>query len=169
MPSKALRRERNFGFLLKDVSRRYVERFERRAREIPLTLAQCKVLVRLEKNEGVSQARLSELAEVEPMTMVRILDRMEREGWIERRRHPTDRRARCLYLRERARPLLDEIWRLADATRAEAFAGIDKAHREGLIDLLETIHTNMRALEDVPHDTRANASPARSRRAKGRA
>jgi MarR family transcriptional regulator for hemolysin len=69
-------RLRNFGFLLKEVSRRYVNRFEVRAAEIPLNLAQAKALVRLEKNEGVSQARLAELAEVDPMTMVRILDRM---------------------------------------------------------------------------------------------
>jgi DNA-binding MarR family transcriptional regulator len=146
----AIARERNFGFLLKDVSRRYVERFERRAREISLTLAQCKVLVRLEKNEGVSQARLAELAEIEPMMMVRILDRMERDGWLTRRPHPTDRRARCLYLTPRAKPLLDEIWRLSDLTRAEAFAGVTKARREGLIALLEQIHANMRALENAP-------------------
>jgi DNA-binding MarR family transcriptional regulator len=147
MPAVSLERERNFGFLLKDVSRRYVERFERRAREISLTLPQCKVLVRLSRNEGVSQARLSELAEVEPMTMVRILDRMERDGWLERRAHPTDRRARCLYLTRRAKPLLDEIWRLADLTRAEAFAGIAKAQRRTLLELLEHIHANMRALD----------------------
>ena len=81
-------RMRNFGFLLKDVSRRYVLRFEQRAREISLTLPQCKALVRLEKNEGVSQARLAELADVEPMTMVRILDRMEADGLLERRPDP---------------------------------------------------------------------------------
>src|ERR1022692_1912304 len=86
-------RLRNFGFLLKDVSRRYVLRFEQRAREILLTLPQCKALVRLEKNEGVSQARLAELAEVEPMTMVRILDRMQADGLLERRPDPADRRS----------------------------------------------------------------------------
>lgn len=148
MAAATVERDRNFGFLLKDVSRRYVERFERRAREVSLTLAQCKVLVRLEKNEGVSQARLSELAEIEPMTMVRILDRMERDGWLERRAHPTDRRARCLYLTRRAKPLLDEIWRLADLTRAEAFAGISKARRKTLLEVLEQIHGNMCELDE---------------------
>lgn len=79
---------RNFGFLLKDLSRRYVLRFEQRARDLSLTLPQCKVLVRLETNEGMSQARLAELAEVEPMTMVRIIDRMEADGLLERRADP---------------------------------------------------------------------------------
>src|ERR1700680_3989510 len=101
-------RLRNCGFLLKEVTRRYVLRFEvRAAREISLNLSQAKTLVRLEKNEGVSQARLAELAEVDAMAMVRILDRMEADGLLERRPDPADRRARCLYLTPKAKPLLE--------------------------------------------------------------
>jgi MarR family transcriptional regulator, transcriptional regulator for hemolysin len=156
---------RNFGFLVKDVSRRYAERFERRARGIPLTLPQCKVLVRLEKNQGVSQARLAELAEIEPMTMVRILDRMEAEGWLERRADPSDRRARCLYLTTKAKPLLAHIWRLVDLARAEAFTGFTKAERVAFLDLLERIHRNMCAVdggEDHAGD-RAAEPPVRAK------
>jgi DNA-binding MarR family transcriptional regulator len=140
-------RLRNFGFLLKDLSHRYVQRFEVRAREISLTLPQCKVLVRLEKNEGVSQARLAELAEVDAMTMVRILDRMEADGLLERRPDPADRRARCLYLTPKAKPFLDQIWRMSDATRAEVFAGVGKSERDVFIAVLERIHDNLSRLE----------------------
>jgi DNA-binding MarR family transcriptional regulator len=143
-------RLRNFGFLLKEVSRRYVQRFEARARAISLTLPQCKVLVRLEKNQGVSQARLAELAEVDAMTMVRILDRMEADGLLERRADPSDRRARCLYLTAKARPLLDEIWRLSEATRAETFHGMSRAERDGFMDILERLHDNLAASERKP-------------------
>lgn len=143
-------RLRNFGFLLNDLTRRYVLRFEQRARAIALTLPQCKVLVRLQKNEGASQARLAELAEVDPMTMVRILDRMEADGLLERRLDPADRRARCLYLTRKARPLLDEIWHLADLTRAEVFAGIGRREREAFITMLERMHNNVCVLEDHP-------------------
>jgi len=136
-------RLRNFGFLLKEVSRRYVNRFEVRAREISLNLAQAKALVRLEKNEGVSQARLAELAEVDPMTMVRILDRMEAEGLLERRPDPADRRARCLFLTAKARPILSEIWRLSDEIRAELFAGVSKAEREQFMAVLERLYDNI--------------------------
>jgi MarR family transcriptional regulator, transcriptional regulator for hemolysin len=146
----AMDRLHNFGFLLNDLTRRYVLRFEQRARAIALTLPQCKVLVRLQKNEGASQARLAELAEVEPMTMVRILDRMEADGLLERRLDPADRRARCLYLTRKARPLLDEIWHLADLTRAEVFAGIGRREREAFITMLERMHNNVCALEDHP-------------------
>jgi DNA-binding MarR family transcriptional regulator len=87
-------RFKNVGYLLKDVSRRYVARFERHAAEVSLTLMQCKVLLHLSRNEGVSQVRLCELTDVEPMMMVRILDRMEADKLLERRPDPDDRRAR---------------------------------------------------------------------------
>jgi DNA-binding MarR family transcriptional regulator len=137
----------NFGFLLRDVSRRYVLRFEQRAREISLTLAQCGVLIRLENNEGVSQARLAELADVEPMTMVRIIDRMERDGLLERRPDPEDRRARRVYLAGKAKPVLDEIWRLVELTQAESFAGVGPQEREDFVGVLRRIHDNLCALD----------------------
>jgi MarR family transcriptional regulator for hemolysin len=141
-------RQRNFGFLLKEVSRRYVNRFEVRAAEIPLNLAQAKTLVRLEKNEGVSQARLAELAEVDPMTMVRILDRMEAEGLLERRPDPADRRARCLYLTAKAKPILGEIWRLSDEIRAEIFAGVSQAEHEQFMSVLQRLYDNISQLDE---------------------
>jgi DNA-binding MarR family transcriptional regulator len=141
-------RLKNFGFLLKGVSRRYVLRFERHAARISLTLVQCRALTHLEKNEGISQARLAELTDVEPMAMVRILDRMEADGVIERRPDPDDRRARRLHLTARARPLLDEIWRLAALTRAETFAGIGRSEREAFVAVLERLDANLCALDD---------------------
>ena len=140
-------RLRNFGFLLKEASRRYVQRFEDHAREISLTLPQCKTLVRLEKNEGVSQARLAELAEVDAMTMVRILDRMEADGLLERRPDPADRRARCLYLTAKAKPLLNEIWRLSERVRAETLIGLDRRDLDVFMDVLERMHDNLVRLE----------------------
>ena len=142
-------RMRNFTFLLREVSRRFVLRFEEHARSISLTLPQCKVLIRLENNEGVSQARLAELTDVDAMTMVRILDRMEAEGLLERRPDPADRRARCLYLTAKARPILDEIWRLSEEIRGEIFADVSKAEREQFMDVLERLYNNISRLEGL--------------------
>jgi MarR family transcriptional regulator, transcriptional regulator for hemolysin len=141
--------QRSFGFLLKDVSRLYVQRFEQRAGALGLTLPQCKALVHLAQGEGISQAQLSEATDLDPMTLVRILDRMETDGWLERRRDPADRRARRLYLTAKGRPLVDEIWNLVDLTRGEAFAGIPKQRTEQLIALLETIRNNIATLEPL--------------------
>lgn len=137
---------RNFGFLLKDLGRLYTRRFEERAQALQLTLPQCKTLGFLSRNEGVSQVRLAELTEIDPMSMVRILDYMEAEGWVERRADPNDRRARCLYVKDKARAILDEIWRLAAQTRVE-FLG-DLSHEEclHLIDMLERVHSTARAI-----------------------
>jgi MarR family transcriptional regulator, transcriptional regulator for hemolysin len=146
-------RLRNCGFLLKEVSRRYTLLFEHRARQFPLTLSQCKALVRLEKNQGVSQARLAELAEVDAMTMVRILDRMEADGLLERRPDPADRRARCLYLTAKAKPLLDQIWRLADDIRAEIFAGVAKSDRDVFMSVLEHMYDKISELESKSEQT----------------
>src|ERR1017187_2579618 len=97
-------RLRNFGFLVRDVYRLYAKHFERYAREIELTLAQCKVLGHLSRNEGISQARLAELTDTDPMTLVRTLDRMQQDQWIKRRPDPADRRAHRRYLHDIAKP-----------------------------------------------------------------
>jgi MarR family transcriptional regulator, transcriptional regulator for hemolysin len=135
------------GYLLKDVTRRYAARFERHAGEVSLTLTQCKVLLYLSKNEGASQVRLCELTDLEPMMMVRILDRMEADKLLERRPDPADRRARQLYLTRKAAPLLEEIDRISEVTRNEIFAGVSKAERQAFLKVLERVHANACALE----------------------
>jgi MarR family transcriptional regulator for hemolysin len=144
---RSMDRLRTFGFLLKDLSERYVLRFEQRARAISLTLTQCKALVFLDRNEGLSQARLAELANVQPMAMVRILDHMEADGLLERRADPVDRRARRLYITAKAKPVLDQIWHLAELTREEVFTGVSQQERNNFMDVLERLHDNVCALD----------------------
>ncbi len=156
---------RNFGFLLKDVSRLYSLNFERHAVELSLTLAQCKVLCYLQRNEGISQARLAYLTDTDPMTLVRILDHMEKDDLIERRADPGDRRARRLFLKAAATPVLQEIWRLSDRARAETFSGLSVADRTQLVNLMQRIHSNLDALMPGAADTNGMAS----RRARKRA
>ena len=129
--------KRNFGFLLGSVYRSYVRLFERHSAELGLTLTQCRVLMFLYRNEGASQARVAGGVEADPMMMVRILDRMEQDAWIERRANPKDRRAYCLYLLEAATPVIKDIWRIADLTTAELFSNFDSDDRNRLIELLE--------------------------------
>jgi DNA-binding MarR family transcriptional regulator len=140
---------RNFGFLIRDVSRLCAKRFESYAWELDLTLPQCKVLAHLARNEGISQARLAELTETDPMTLVRTLDRMEQDSWIERRADPVDRRAHCLFLRDAARPIVDRIWKIAEQARGEALAALDVRERDHLVELLERVHATMLEIEAV--------------------
>jgi DNA-binding MarR family transcriptional regulator len=136
-------RTRNLGFLIKDIVRLYTKLFERQTNDLDWNLGECKVLTYLHRYAGVSQIRLADLTGVEPMSLVRILDRMESEGLIERRPHPTDRRARQLFLKDKAQHTLEQLWKLSDATRAQALAGIKSDERQMLIDLLERVHRNL--------------------------
>lgn len=159
-------RVRNFGFLIKTLERLYKKRFEALAQQRSLTLPQCKALYHLAQNEGVSQKRLAELAEIEPMTLVRILDRMESDGWIERRPDPVDRRARSLYLTAGAAPVLELIDKLSAQMRAEALHGLSADERTQLMKLLERVHANMsssKTTEQSPVATRPAAALARNK------
>lgn len=131
------------GFLLHDVARLLRKRFEQRAKGFGLTRSQWQTLAYLASNEGIHQAGLAEMLEIEPITLVRILDKMADRGLIERRQHPTDRRIWLLYLRDEARPLLARIRSLGDATRGEALEGISDEDRNRLYEALTLMKTNL--------------------------
>jgi MarR family transcriptional regulator, transcriptional regulator for hemolysin len=154
-------RSRQLGFLLKDVTRRYTRRFEERAQELSLTLPQCRALFHLETNEGISQKRLAELTELDPMTLVRILDRMEADGWVQRCFDPADRRAHTLWLTSKAKPMLDDIAQLIADTRTEALQGLSSEERSKLLELLERVHANLSSLPPIAAE---KSQPARSSR-----
>jgi MarR family transcriptional regulator, transcriptional regulator for hemolysin len=141
-------RLREFGFLLKAVQRLSSKNFEFHARDLDLDMTQCKVLVFLARNEGVSQARLAELTDLAPMTLVRTLDRMELERWVERRTDPADRRVHRLHLGEAARPVVEQIWRIADRAREAAFGNMSAGDRNRLMELMEQVHANLVALDE---------------------
>ena len=136
--------DRSFGFLVHDVARLFGRRFNQRALLfLGLTRAQCKVLGYLARNEGINQAGLADLLEIKPMTLVRQIDRMEEDGWIERQPQPGDRRARRLVLTDKARPILARILDLSNEVRAESFAGLSKDEGKQLIELLRRVHANL--------------------------
>ncbi|MBV9862865.1 MAG: MarR family transcriptional regulator [Alphaproteobacteria bacterium] len=135
--------DRSFGFLVHDVARLFGRRFDRNGCRLGLTRAQCRTLSYLARNEGINQAGLADLLEIRPMTLVRQIDRMEESGWIERRPDPADRRARRLFLTNKARPILGEIWDIATETREEAFGDLSATQAECLIDLLQRVHRRL--------------------------
>jgi len=158
---------RNLGFLLKSVSRLWVRLFEQRASQLAMTLSHAKVLVYLERHEGTTQARLAEITDTDPMTLVRLLDRMEKDGWLERRPDPADRRAYRVFLKPAADPVLAEIHRIADKARAEVLAGISAEERVQLMHLLDRIQQNLHALlAAAPDSARAGTSASVTTRAR---
>jgi DNA-binding MarR family transcriptional regulator len=132
-----------FGFLLQDVARLLRAHFNRRVQVLGLTQAQCRVVLRLAHHEGIQQVALAEILEIQPITLARLLDKLQAAGWVERRRDPNDRRAFCLYLTAQAYAQLKPIWALGSETRAAAIAGLDDAQLTGLTSTLQAMKDNL--------------------------
>ncbi len=146
---------------MKDVQRLWVRLFEQFLPQLGMTFTQCKVLVFLSRNEGATQAKLAEASDTEPMTLVRVLDRMERDGLIERRPDPADRRAHRLYLKPASSPILDEALRIGEKARSEALAGLSSEQREQMTNMLEHVRANLAALVSAGEPANAAKQEAR--------
>ena len=139
--------DQSVGFLVNDVARLLRRNFNRRAQELGLSQAQWQALAYLSHQEGVNQVTLAECLEIQPMTLARLIDRLQEAGLVGRRPDPGDRRAFRLYLTAAARPLLDRMWDLAAETRAEAMAGLADDRRQALIESLRHVKRNLVAAE----------------------
>ena len=110
-------------------------RFETLGAAYGLSSAQWRLMVRLVKEEGVeegrgvTQARLAELLEIEPISVSRLLDRMEESGWIERRQHAGDRRVRMIFPTEKSRRTFGEVKSVAGEVFEQAMAGLSAEQR----------------------------------------
>jgi MarR family transcriptional regulator for hemolysin len=125
---------------------------DKQASRYGLNRAQWAVLAKLERTEGLKQADVAELMEMQPITLTRLIDKLCTAGLIERRGDETDRRINRLYLTKAARPLLAKLAVLrGEITRAAlADIGVSDAHR--LIEQLEAVKDNVRnALQDGRH------------------
>lgn len=131
------------GFLIHDASRLMRKRFETLGRRHGLSSAQWRLLVRVVKDEGVAQARLAELLEVEPISVSRLLDRMEEAGWIERRQDLTDRRVRMIFPTDKSRKAFEAIRGVAGEVFEQALTGLSSDERQIVIRGLMTIVENL--------------------------
>ncbi|TPI09933.1 MarR family transcriptional regulator [Mesorhizobium sp. B4-1-3] len=133
----------NISFVLHDVARLLRKRFEQRSRAFGLTRAQWQVLAYLSAHEGVHQNKLADLIEIMPITLARLLDKMEAGGFIERRPDPADRRAWLIYLTPNAHPLIEVMRGNGRKTRDEAFAGLSADAQQQLLQTLCLIKSNL--------------------------
>jgi len=139
----------NIGAMMRDVARLIRRRFERRARQtgLPMTREQARALLHIARNEGLSQAAIATTLDIEPIALVRIIDRLHEEGLVERHPHPTDRRVRTLWLTPRAWGVVDRVLALNAETREAACAGLPPAARETLLRALVRMKANLTEAE----------------------
>jgi DNA-binding MarR family transcriptional regulator len=146
MPA-ALLTDRTLGFLVADIARLLRRSMDRRLQSLGLTQAQWRAIVYLSRSEGMTQAALAESLEIQPITLTRLIDRMESAGWVERRTHPLDRRAVQLYLTAQSQPILEQMHARAADTLNEATRGVTPRAQRQLVATLEQLKHNLIAAE----------------------
>ena len=140
----ALRHD-GLGFLLADVSRMMRKAFQQRLEGSALTLAEARALVYVSRHEGVRQIELAELLEVQPITLARLIDKLEQAKLVERRADPSDRRAYRIFLTRGAAPRLEAIEKVAAAVRAAALRDIGKEQAAITLSALAKMRDNLAA------------------------
>ena len=128
---------------LYDVARLMRTRFDRWARTYGMTRAQGVILARLARQPGMTQNEMAGLCEVEPITVGRLVDRLEARGLLERRLDPSDRRIRRLHLLPAAEPILQEIQRYKTELLREITEDLDEATIEIVTDALLKMKTRL--------------------------
>ena len=135
--------QRGAGFLLTDSARLLRKLIDRRLQPLGLSRAQWSVLAILSNHEGVSQSQISQELEIEKSTAGRLIDQVEKSGWIERRPTPGDRRLWSIHLTDQARQLIVEIESVILQSRDEMLHGLSAEQQQSLTDILQVIKANL--------------------------
>lgn len=137
--------ESNLGYLLSDSGRLLRKTFDERVRNLGLTAPQARLLLSLAKFPDNNQAFYAERIEVEPITLTRMLDRMEEADWVERVADPADRRARLLHLTDKGREAVEPLRSIVAALVEDMALGLSDAESAQLARLLERVSANLSA------------------------
>jgi DNA-binding MarR family transcriptional regulator len=129
--------------LLHDVARLIRVEADKRARVHGMTRAQWGLLSRLTRNPGMTQKELADLLEVEPISVARMVDRLEANGMLERRADTHDRRIWRLHLLPGAEPLLKKMAGQGEELAAFLRAGISQASYAAMVDGLRQMKANL--------------------------
>ncbi len=134
--------DRSLGFALYDTARLWTNEIDRRMKGFGLTRTQWRVLVHLNRNDGMTQTDLSDQLGVGKVSLGSVLRRLEEAAWVRREVDSTDSRAKRVYLTENFEPLGQELTRIATAVRGDFLEGIPSEDVEKLLELLHSIKSN---------------------------
>ncbi|HEV8677990.1 MAG TPA: MarR family transcriptional regulator [Stellaceae bacterium] len=140
--------ERHIGFLISDVARLLRTAFDRRVRGLGLTRSQWLVINRLYRRPGATQSELAEMLEVEKATAGRMVDRMEKKGWVVRRPDAADRRVNRLHLTAEADLIQVQLAQIADGTVDDALARLSQPEREQFSEWMRQVKRQLQMMLD---------------------
>lgn len=143
--------EDNIAFLCMDVSRLLRKRLDEAARVVGATGAQWRTLLVLRRSPGLTQGAMAEYMDVEPMTVCRMVDRLEQAGFVERRRDPADRRAWQIFLTEAAGPVVEELHQIGSSMLDRMTQDLDQDQVDQLRASLGHVRGNLLKM-DAPKE-----------------
>lgn len=133
----------DLGFVLGDAARLLRRSFDERARAMGVTRPQWRVLALLKRFDGSTQVTIADMLEVEPITLGRMIDRLQDAELVERRADPKDRRAWRLHLTAKGLAKIKELQPTASAMFIDALQGISEVKQTELEDMLNIIRSNL--------------------------
>ena len=138
----------NYAFEIVETARLIRREANKRAAVLGATKAQWRVLAHLKRRgDGARQIDLAESLDVEPITLCRMIDRLEEAGLVERRRDEADRRAWRIHLTPAAAPVLVKLEQMGIAFNADMLAGVSKADRDTVLRVLNRMRANIDPVE----------------------
>lgn len=145
--------KRRFVVQLIESSRLLRNYIDHRAKGRGTTRAQWIVLFRLRQQEGLSQVDLADVLELQPISLVRLLDRLVESQLLERKPDPNDRRANRLFLTPKGRQLVDDLDSLRDAIATDVLRDVPENAIETGLQTLVAVKARVKAgTEPAPED-----------------
>lgn len=142
--------EKSIGFLLSKAYQRGAALFKEELESYTLTPPQFSLLAFLWQEEGLSQVELSERTQIDRTTLCGLIDRLEKLELVERRTHPSDRRAYLICLTEQGKALEEPLTNAANRTAERFTAGLSTADRSELVRLLQILRYERSVYAPLP-------------------
>jgi len=144
MPSKLSNRhiDRNLGFVISDVHRLITTAIDKEMKVLGLTRSQLRVILHLLREDGLTQVRIADDLQLGKVTVGGLLDRLEGKGLVERRPHPTDRRAVLVFLTDGDDELVQPMQKSGGKLLSQFQKGMSKKEQQQLVDLLLRVRDN---------------------------
>ncbi len=137
----------NIPFEIAETAHALRRAFDRRVAPLGVTRAQWRALAWMAREPGLRQVELADHLDIEPITLCRIVDRLEEAGLVERRRDPDDRRAWRLHLTAKGVPLVGKLREFAGELAQEAFSGVSPEAVAAMRDALMRVRDNISTAE----------------------
>ena len=135
--------EENIGLLIHDVARLLRVLYDRQMSSIGLTRSQWWLLTYLFFKDGINQSELAILMDMEKAPLSRLLDRMEKKGWVIRKNENKDRRTKNIYLSESIKPLISSMRDKAAEYRSVSLSILTDKERNKLKDILQILKKDL--------------------------